>query len=585
MKETRKKFYAIPLYIVLIVPFVVYGHLGDTGLSDFPWFAANGQAFDLFLYHKRNVIILAACLILVFGAVMLIRKDFRESPKKLFFLFLPLGIYVGLVFASSVGSTYRAYAWSGMMEQYESVFVVVGYVLICVYAYIVCCKQVFVAFGVFCSVIGGIGTLQFWGMDIYRTTLLQRLIMPENLKDVAFDITAEAGRSYCSLSNPNYVGMLCCLTIPVLVVLYGCAKNRRGKALYGMASILMFLSLLGARSKSGIAVLLVCMVWMAVLFRKAIAKKFCFRQRDMNGVILLTALALCVIACVLVYHWGELWSYDDHADTRIRKIVTEDDYVEIVYRGKHLFFRVDENGTTLCEVLRITNEQGQTYEVLQEKGALRFVDKELSKLTAALVQYGDYVALEFWDGSFFWYFTNQADKSAWRYLTRFGKPDILDSSEIPVCTWFDGKERIANGRGYIWSRTLPILKKTIFLGSGQDSFVVIFPNNDYLGKARWGYKDMIITKPHCMYLQIAVQSGLVSLLALFIFWGSFLLRSFARKVQGTYPALIKAIAIGVTGYLLMGITNDSSVGVAPIFWLLVGMGLRLVESFYEEKRS
>lgn len=28
MKETRKRRYAIPLYIVLLVPFVVYGHLG-----------------------------------------------------------------------------------------------------------------------------------------------------------------------------------------------------------------------------------------------------------------------------------------------------------------------------------------------------------------------------------------------------------------------------------------------------------------------------------------------------------------------------------------------------------------------------
>lgn len=581
MKETRKRHYAIPLYIILLVPFVVYGHLGDTGLSDFAWFSAHGQALDLFLYHKRNVIILAACLVLVFGAGMLIRGDFRACPKKLCSLFLPFGIYVCLAVVSSAASPHRAYAWCGMMEQYESIFVVMGYFLICIYAYMACSKQLFIAFGFFCSVIGGIGTLQLLGMDIYRTKFVQRLIMPEKLRNIAFDITAEAGRSYCSLSNPNYAGVLCCLTIPVLVVLCIRAKSRRGKRLYSIAFVLMFASLLGARSKSGIVVLAVCMVLMAVLFRAKIAEKVHLRQKTLNGVILLTAVILCAVSCVLVYRWGELWSYDDHADTRISKIVTREDCVEVVYRGIPLFFRIDENGTTLGTALCITDEKGQAYEMVQEEGALRFTEKRLSAVTVTLAQYGDYVALELWDGSFYWYFTNQTAGGAWRYLTHYGKPDKLDSPAILVSEWLEGKERIANGRGYIWSRTLPILKETVFLGSGQDSFAVVFPNNDYLGKARWGYRDMIITKPHCMYLQIAVQSGLVSLLMLFVFWGRFVFRVFWGKAQGTHAALLTAVAVGITGYLLMGVTNDASIGVAPVFWLLLGMGLRLEQECME----
>lgn len=575
MTEGKKKIYAVPLYIVLLVPFVVYGHLGDTGLSDFPWFSAHGQAFDLFLYHKRNVILLAACLILVFGAVMLIRKDFWEAPRKLFFVFLPFVIYVGLMLVSSVASPYRAYAWSGMMEQYESVFVVAGYFLICVYAYMACCREVFTAFGIFCAIIGGIGTLQFLGMDIYRTKLWQRMIMPENLKDVVFDITVEAGRSYCSLSNPNYVGMLCCLTIPVIVMLVVCAKTWRGKILYGTAFVLMFFSLLGSRSKSGIVTLSICMVWMLFLFRKPIAQKVRLRKKCMNGIIISTAVVLCAVSCVLVYRWGELWGYDDHPDTRISRIVTADDGVEIVYRGKELFFHINYDGDSLSEVLRVTDENGHTYSVSEEEGALHFQEKTLSRLTAALAQYGNYVALEIWDGNFYWYFTNQTDEGAWRYLTRYGKPDKLDSSAIPVCKWLEGKERIASCRGYIWSRTLPIIKETVFLGSGQDSFAAVFPNNDYLGKARWGYKDMLITKPHCMYMQIAVQSGLVSLIALFLFWGRLLRGAFTRKTKDVHIALLKAVAVGITGYLLMGVTNDANIGVAPVFWLLFGVGLRL----------
>ncbi len=95
------------------------------------------------------------------------------------------------------------------------------------------------------------------------------------------------------------------------------------------------------------------------------------------------------------------------------------------------------------------------------------------------------------------------------------------SDEIAVYKGLEGRERIVSGRGYIWSRTIPLLKKYILLGGGQDTFTVLFPNHDYLGKAQWGDKDLIITKPHCMYLQIAVQSGILSLIALFIFWGEF----------------------------------------------------------------
>lgn len=581
MKEGKKKIYAIPLYIVMLAPLAVYGRLVDTGLSDFPWFPGQGEAFDFFLYWKKNVIILASCLILVFGAVMLFKRDLGKNPKRLLSVFLPFAIYEGLVFASSVGSPYRAYAWKGMMEQYESAFIIAGYFLICMYAYMACCKELFTAFGIFCGIVGGIGALQLFGVDIYRMGFFQKLLVPKELKDIAFGITAETGRSYCSLSNPNYVGMLCCLTIPVLVMLAVCAGTRRGRILYGAAGVLMLLSLFGSRSKSGIAVFAACMVLAAALFRKNITARPGVRQRSVDAVLVCIAFTMCIAVCVLVYRWGELWGYDDHPDTGISRMVTADDGVEIVYRGKELFFRINYDGSSLSEVLRVVDENGHAYSVSEEEGALHFQEEKLSRLTATLVQYGDFIALEIWDGNFYWYFTDQADGHTWYYLTRYGKPDKLDSSAIPVCKWFEGKERIASGRGYIWSRTLPVIKETVFLGSGQDSFAAVFPNNDYLGKARWGYKDMLITKPHCMYMQIAVQSGLVSLIALFIFWGRFLCGALTGKTKDAHTALLKAVAVGVTGYLLMGLTNDSNVGVAPVFWLLAGMGLRLYEDMKE----
>ena len=56
------------------------------------------------------------------------------------------------------------------------------------------------------------------------------------------------------------------------------------------------------------------------------------------------------------------------------------------------------------------------------------------------------------------------------------------------------------------------------------------------------------------------------------FWCCFFVKVISNKSKYT---LLKAIAIGILGYLLTGITNDSNVGVAPIFWMLIGIGFRL----------
>lgn len=246
-----------------------------------------------------------------------------------------------------------------------------------------------------------------------------------------------------------------------------------------------------------------------------------------------------------------------------------------MYRGKILFLDVDYNGNTLEDAFHITDENGAAYLTEERQGVLYFQDEKLSKLTVALVRYGDYIAAEIYDGSFYWYFTDLTEDHTWYYLTSYGKPDKLVSSEIAVYKGLENRERLMNGRGYIWSRTIPLLKETIILGSGQDSFAVVFPNDDYLGLAKWGYKNMIVTKPHCMYLQIAVQSGLLSFLMLFLFWTGYFKKTIQYRNHNIQSTLSMAIAVGVFGYLLTGLTNDSNVGVAPLFWVFIGMGLRI----------
>lgn len=569
-KKMKNKIYQIPLYLVLLVPLVVYGKLVDTGLGEFAWFSDNASVIDVFLYHKQRAILITSCMILLFIMAGTLRKELQCRISS----FWPLILYLILSVLSSVVSEYSRFAWNGMMEQYESIWVVIGYFLICTYASMACEKSVFTAFGIVSAIIGAVGTLQFFGADIYRTAFMQKLCMPESLKHIVFHVTAESGRSYCTLSNPNYAGVLCCLTIPVLTMLFILAEKWHEKVLFGISDVLMFFSLIGSRSKSGILILAGCIFLLVMLFRDRIAGRLHLSGKGTAVLIFAILSVTSTVSVLAAYRWGAFAGNKSVPETKISEISTGDE-IRIVYDGMELHFSMNYQGTSLKEAVTVADENGKAYSVREQEGVLYFENKALSKVSAALVKYGGYTALELWDSTFYWYFTNQTRNRDWQYLTHYGKPDRLVSGDIAVYKPLEGWERIVSGRGYIWSRTIPLLESRFLLGSGMDSFAAAYPNNDYLGKARWGYKDLIITKPHSMYLQTAVQSGVLSLIMLLIFWGRFLIRAVKNPSKAPRDMLVKAIAVGVLGYLLMGTVNDSSVGTAPVFCLLLGLGLSL----------
>ena len=63
----------------------------------------------------------------------------------------------------------------------------------------------------------------------------------------------------------------------------------------------------------------------------------------------------------------------------------------------------------------------------------------------------------------------------------------LDEVKIAPGAIFTSHESFASSRGYIWSRTIPLLKETLFIGTGADTFVIAFPQDDYIGKINSGY--------------------------------------------------------------------------------------------------
>ena len=113
--------------------------------------------------------------------------------------------------------------------------------------------------------------------------------------------------------------------------------------------------------------------------------------------------------------------------------------------------------------------------------------------------------------------------------------------------------------------------------SKTPAFVLAYPQNDYLHMKENGFDGMVLTKPHSLYLQVGVQTGVLSLLCLLVFYGWYAiwcLRLYWFRNMNTFTeGLGVAVFIASIGYMISGISNDSMVVTAPVFWTLIGLGI------------
>jgi O-antigen ligase len=166
-------------------------------------------------------------------------------------------------------------------------------------------------------------------------------------------------------------------------------------------------------------------------------------------------------------------------------------------------------------------------------------------------------------------------------LTILNEPVDLDR-EVPSIG-FDGLEHWGSGRGYIWSRSLPIALSRPVIGTGPDTYALVFPQDDVVGKLKFMANPYIVVdKPHNMYLQMAINTGILSLLAYLAIFTIYLKDALPQAAKGIAPgeepwahALRLGILVGMFGYMASALSTDSTVSVSPVFWVVLGLGFAL----------
>lgn len=153
----------------------------------------------------------------------------------------------------------------------------------------------------------------------------------------------------------------------------------------------------------------------------------------------------------------------------------------------------------------------------------------------------------------------------------------------------------ASYRGYIWSKTIPKLKSTWLLGTGMDHFVLTFPNHDYVSKAQINKLGVVYNKPHNWYLQIGVESGLISMFSIVIMLiyilaegvnrgRKYICHPPATNETNIYKTMMLGLGVAVAGYCFMNIFNDQMIVTAPVFWIVLGAYAGISRSLKEDVR-
>lgn len=131
------------------------------------------------------------------------------------------------------------------------------------------------------------------------------------------------------------------------------------------------------------------------------------------------------------------------------------------------------------------------------------------------------------------------------------------------------KNELGSGRIGIWKITLELIEKYPLLGVGPDNLESGIFNNLTTTSINYMLKTKTkIDKSHNEFLQIAVTIGVPGLIA----YISFLLAIIIPKLKKAFKQKETFLFLSIIGsYLAQAFFNISTIGIAPLFWIALGL--------------
>lgn len=599
--EGQKSRVIWPLALIIgLVPLIVRMKvLSIPEAGKWLWDTGSGKYSDFFSANKLIVL----GVLTVIGIILLFLDYNKQLVYKNKAIYICIGLYTLFAILSTLLAQKgeKSVAFFGAPGRYEGLLAIILYMIITILAMYVAqewwnVKALYKALSIGAFVMGLIGLGQFLGWDILQTDGGKALMLPFKYLGIAGDLnftfnSNQAYTVYGTLFHSNYVGSYAAMLMPISMVgmiytyLYKKDKEKRFNAT--VFALLMAVLWFASHSRGGLVGGVFALILIFILlhnnFIKTKGQMGVFISLVIVGAIFLNIMSRGTISRQLFSLPKEivkLFSVDEEEVPQLKDIRLQGDSIEI--DSNLPTFRIEKEG----EDIVLKDSQGNLIPITQKGDKIVpqdsaytgmhiefFSSKEFRVNIANPEKNAHYPLL-------FVYVGDEFPGEGYRVVG--GNKELVKIE--PVESWgFEGKEQVGSARGYIWSRTFPMVKDTWLLGYGPDTYALHFPQKDVIGKANaYNTPLMIVDKPHNLYLQIIVSTGLPSLLALvalfvvyFILW--------VKHIRSTDQDDIRrwmsiGIFAAICGYLIAGLFNDSVVSVAPVFWVLWGLGIGLTNS-------
>lgn len=590
-KMSNKVFFPI-IVLMGFVPMIVHTYLYNSNLSQFDWFPNGSDSqTDLFFGWKMITIIVVG---IVMAGILCYQYFKKKQGLRFENAFYFLFFYAMFVAMSALFSSYKYWVVRGSYELFEPVWVVFVYILLCYYTYHFVQEEQQVKFilcgaGIGMAVVTLIGVFQYFGMDFFKTGFGKHLITNpswwDNLDSLSFNMLE--GTSYTTLYNPNFLSFYFGMLIPLLVCVFIAAKKAWQRVLIIVAEVLCLICLKGSRSDTGWMALVVGGVILALVLLSRKKKAFCVALAIMliGGVAAVAVGSKTDVGIQIKNTIVGTFRIDDRY--AVRDIDTGTDSVMLNVRGNKMYVSyttdesgvivpncTDENGQTL--ELAMTDADNQIYVINDE----RFADGSIQPI---LLGDDNIPAISVTYDGIAWDFV-ETQEAGYCYLNKAGK--LVKWEQIKNAKLLN--EDAMSYRGHMWNVTIPLLGKHVLIGSGANTYMFEYPQDDYLGQAYiYGFNSYEV-KAHCWYLQQWVESGLIGTLALLIFMAWYAVQSIRIYRRVDLHKSLSWIGFGlfaaVLVYLIAGIANDSNVCTAPVFWGILGLGMATNRMLVEKEK-
>jgi hypothetical protein len=571
-------------------PELVAIYKGDTTYTDF------------LEYYKGWLVTIPALLIGFYLLSDFVTGGYRDFKLKTYLnepVIIAVLIFLLMAVLSSVFSKFPHTVIHGTIERHEGIFMLLSYMVVFITAFYYFRERKHVlpvlAGLVFSSVIIGIigiGTLI--GFDFYNVGFIEDIVAGGGAINIEFPEWA-----FATMYNPNTYGMYSSMLFPFLLL---CGISYRGKkwvnVMLLLAAALMFAGIPASNSLGG---LMGAGAAVAVLLVTQAAHTVYHKKRPSLAVGIVSVAVLTVLAGGLLFVPPIRTRMIGFTEKLITSMTMGDDRIPDYIIEGYTLTVTDGADTALTKIefgenpwLSVTDREGQQvapHAIIYDEGAAD-ADKSETEPYNATVQfivpgYGSLSVYRQRDAmDFYVAFANHTVKDNGLRLA-------IHEDELTPVTWegapvnelepveamgFKGRERFATMRGYIWSRSFPLMLKYPIIGSGPDTFVNVFPHHDILAKLRfYDNPNTTVDKAHNLYIQTWITTGGISALALIFLFGNYLVRAFLSLIKSkgedrfSYGLRLGLLA-GIAAFCVSSMSTDSTIGSSGVFYVLLGLG-------------